>query len=249
MSVDRLPRVEACYFVPPGDATFVRMARVLEATLATQCPAWPRRIEALSTPTRKSAIGAPLHAANVHKVAWWSARVHDAADGQELVLLDADVAVVRPLDDLWEGVFDLAYTTKRRPFPFNLGVLFVRVSDRTRAFFRTWLEENLQLLTHQSREATAWRRQFGGINQASFGRLLARGALADLALHTVPCREWNCEDSAWSTFDPAVTRILHVKGALRRAVFRRDGMNPDLARAAAWYQQQLQASRPLRRSA
>jgi hypothetical protein len=38
----------------------------------------------------------------------------------------------------------------------------------------------------------------------------ALGAMLDGAagwkLERLPCREWNCEDSSWPSFDPAVTR-------------------------------------------
>lgn len=49
----------------------------------------------------------------------------------------------------------------------------------------------------------------------------------------IPCREWNCEDSAWNAFDPGRTRIVHVKSALRRALFDRtaeDMARPGVAR-------------------
>lgn len=36
------------------------------------------------------------------------------------------------------------------------------------------------------------------------------------------------EDSAWESFDPRKTRIVHVKSALRRAIF--DGKAEDMAR-------------------
>lgn len=49
----------------------------------------------------------------------------------------------------------------------------------------------------------------------------------------IPCVEWNCEDSAWESFDPRKTRIVHVKSALRRAIFDRnaeDMAKPGVAR-------------------
>lgn len=76
---------------------------------------------------------------------------------------------------------------------------------------------NLHLLT-APRQHRRWRKQYGGISQASLGAILARGDADDLNLVELPCQEWNCEDSSWSMFDEH-TRIVHVKSALRRAAF------------------------------
>jgi hypothetical protein len=147
----------------------------------------------------------------------WCRTVCDAADGAEILLIDADTMILQPLDDLWSRPFDFAYTTKDSRFPFNSGVVAVRVSDRMREFFRRWLDENRAMLGDRVHHQ-AWRQKYGGINQAALGRALESGWARDLRVAELPCREWNCEDSQWRYFTAEKTRIVHVKSALRAAV-------------------------------
>lgn len=223
-------RLESVYYDMPGRSEFRRMARVLAFTAAQHCRDWQIRIEAIPAATPGTGTGVPQHVANTHKLAVWCDRVAAAEDGARLLLLDTDTFLTRPIDEIWQRPFDLAYATKRRPYPFNLGVLFIRVSPATRAFFEAWRTENDALFAPADPPVMrAWRAQYGGINQAAFGMLQARGRLHGLQVAELSCREWNCEDSAWTKFDPSVTRIVHVKAALRRQIFGRDGISIDLA--------------------
>lgn len=211
------PRLESCYF-EMGDlpGRWTRLARVLAASAAVHCPAWHVRVEALDSRPDPALIGTQAHIRNTHKLGWWHARVMEATDGDRLLLIDADTVILRPLEDVWALDFDLAYTTKRGGlFPFNAGVIFLRVSDPVRAFMSAWLAENARLMaTAQDRHL--WVRRYGGVNQAALGHVLDQRP-RNLQLRELPCAEWNCEDDSWPRFDPAVTRILHVKSALRRA--------------------------------
>lgn len=228
------PRLEACYFgMAPSMA---RMAAVLEMTAAHHCADWDRSVRRIVPGRYRSAAGVSSHTANTQKLEVWVQTVHEAPDGARLLLLDADTALVRPLDPIWDRPFDLAFAVKERPFPCNLGVMFVRVSPATRDLFAAWWAENLALLSGSS--VTAWRKRYGGINQAAFCQLREAGGLAGLQVEELSCLEWNCEDSAWASFAPEVTRILHVKAALRRALFQpplRPSVN--LVHAARWWRE------------
>lgn len=222
------PRLEACYFEAGTHREFSRLARVLAFTAELHCADWQRAIVRCTPgPTPKTGTGVSSHIANTQKLAVWCARIREAVDGQPLLLIDADTVIVRPLDDIWAQPFDLAYTVKTHLFPFNLGVMFFRVSDRVRAFADAWLRANDRAFAPDA-EARAWRRQYGGVNQTAFGLLRERGGLEGLRVRELGCAEWNCEESAWATFDPAVTRILHVKGTLRGGVFMRQVIPPAL---------------------
>lgn len=236
------PRLEACYFGEPG-SPFAIMAGVLERTAAEHCAGWHRTVRAIEPVARESSLKIEAHVHNAQKIEYWTSVVLGAADGEHLLLIDADVAILRPIDDVWSIDFDLAYTVKRRPFPFNLGVMFVRVSPAVRQFFSRWLAANLALL-EQPRGHLAWRQRYGGLNQATFGQLLEEGGLDALRLHTLPCAEWNCEESGWPSFDPGKTRILHVKGALRRDVFPKipkRSQTAGLSRVVAFYRGLIRA--------
>lgn len=224
------PRLVACYFNTRHDAAdqWSRMAAVLSSTARAHCPTWEVVVNRITPSPAKAAGGSIAYEANTQKLDYWAAAVAGAPDGIEMLLMDVDTFVVRPLDDIFDGThFDFAYTERETGaslFPLNAGVILVRVSERVRAFMELWRSENRKMLTDPLYHRP-WNRKYAGINQAALGKVLESRAAADLgvAVARLPCAEWNCEDSAWTQFDPARTRIVHLKSALRLAVF---AMNP-----------------------
>jgi len=226
---DARPVIVSCYFAARGGGDhWRRMASVLRSTASDYCPGWDQDIREMAAPT---AVGGKRagDTANSAKLSHWTDAVMAAADGQRILLIDTDTAIVRSLDSIWDRSFDLAYTTKRDTFPFNAGVIFLRVSATTRAFMAAWLAEN-QRLYRDPAAHNRCRMKHGGMNQAALGSLMDQGAAAWRALDVLelPCTEWNCEDSAWAHFDPARTRILHVKGS-----FRFELLGPSMMRNSA----------------
>lgn len=208
----------ACVFTGRETGSFPRMARVLEHSARQQCLGWTINIEHLAFDGRVPPSGMLVHAHNTQKLERWVSVTEAWPDGTELLLLDSDTCILHPLDDVWARPFDLAYTVKTDPFPFNLGVMFLRLSPAVRRFLQAWVAANGALFAEPG-DGRPWRRRYGGINQAAFGSLREQGALAALDVLELPCAEWNCEESGWPSFDRDRTRIVHVKGELRRQVF------------------------------
>lgn len=235
------PRLVSCYFGIGAGNQWPRLARVLEFSARRQCPAWEIDVHAIAPAPCASGLHTPSHDHNTQKLDYWVDVATRAADGDRLALLDADTMIVRPLDAVWDASFDLAYTLRARGcrLPLNAGVVFVRISDRSRAFLTAWRDENRRMLRDRLRHQ-AWRRTYGGMNQAALGCLLESGGASALTLRPLSCREWNCEDSCWSTFDPAVTRIVHVKSGLRRAIFLRGCVVDPAVRGLSQIWQQLE---------
>jgi hypothetical protein len=221
---DERPRLEACYFGDDRTGQWARMVRVLAYTAAQHCATWDVQIRHIVPPRLTSALGIASHVENTQKMEHWHQLVTAAPDGTRLLMIDADTIILHPLDDVWERDFDLAYTTKESRFPFNSGVIFARVSPRLRAFIAAWRKENRRMLGDRWHHQI-WRKRFGGINQASFGYMLERGAQDGLSLATLPCVEWNCEDASWASYSSA-TRIVHVKSSLRASLFLRAHVAP-----------------------
>lgn len=209
------PRLEACYFSAIGsDGRWTRLSRVLEWTARRHCPSWHVNVELITPAPASSVLNIRAYETNTSKLDRWAEIVAAAEDGEHLLLIDADTMILRTLDDIWEYPFDLAYTTKRARFPLNGGVIFLRVSNRVKAFMAAWAVQNRARLADDDRAAD-WRFTHGGVNQAALAQLLD----TDHGLHllALPCAEWNCEDSAWASFNPDITRIVHIKSALRQA--------------------------------
>lgn len=229
------PSLEACYFDgmrAAGRAAifqgqperkrhadiYERMAKVLEYSAHKHCKGWDVNVAHLTPPNYVSIMGNQSHVWNTQKLEHWRRRTLDAPNGAELLLIDGDMIVMKPLDDIWRIDFDVAYTLRDggSRLPLNGGVVFVRVSDATRAFIDRWWEVNVKFLGN-SQQHRHWRAKYAGINQASFGYLLEHEVGA-LKIHKLRCSEWNlCE---WERHDPLAARIIHIKSGLRRVLFK-----------------------------
>jgi hypothetical protein len=219
-------RLESCYFTPPDNVQWPRLARVLLHTARRHCPGWDVRIRPMAPARLRAYPRASLaFIDNVRKVIDWTETIAAASIGDRILLIDTDTFLVRPLDPVWDFDFDLAYTARLPTIamPLNAGVIVVRVSAVTQAFMRAWRDENIRMLADPAYHET-WMRRFGGINQAALGSLFRQAH--GVRLLALPCAEWNCEDTSWDHFDPAHTRIVHVKSALRLAVFNLVGASP-----------------------
>lgn len=202
-----------------GGERYRRMASVLEHTAREHCPGWEINVRRIDTRWfTKSHYARPGHRTNTQKMYEWNRIVGHAPDGAELLLIDADTFITRPLASVWSYEFDFAYTTKPgETIPLNTGVVFLRVSPEVRGFMTAWWEKTLHLLQNAT-EHHRWRKRYGGVSQAALGALLAEGAAAGLTTVELPCQEWNCDNTEWRKFDEK-TRVVHVMSKLRRAAF------------------------------
>lgn len=251
------PVLIARTFGPGIRREWAQMAAALERSARQHCPGWHLDIrdeqpaEQLSSP-----LGNQGTVWNTHKLDAWVRAVDGLADGTPVLLIDADTLILRPLDPVWDPLFDLAYTVKPKGarFPFNGGVIFLRVSPAVRAFLEAWRSLNRQMLDDAALYQP-WRRTYGGVNQSALGKLLKDGGHA-LTIVKLPCVEWNCEDASWDRFDPAVTRILHIKdgithGNLRKAIFGQQPASTPAVKtlAALWHDLEAKAADAARRTA
>jgi hypothetical protein len=207
----------ACYF--NADGRWGRLARVCQSTAREHCPDWTVTVEKIKARQVDRRGEIPFND-NTVKLDRWCEVACALPDGAELLLIDADVMILRPLAPLWDLPFDVALT--RRPelsrFPFNAGVVGLRISPAVREFMTQWRDINRRFLADRKLHKP-WQRRFGGINQAALGCVLEQDVDATvLDVRRVPCETWNCEDSTWRAFNED-TRIVHVKSMLRSAIF------------------------------
>ena len=210
-----MTRLLSCYF--GGSLDWERLARVLAFSARRHCVGWEIDVRRIPAPPATHSLSANKNG-NTHKLDWWAEQVESAEDGSQLLLIDTDTMVLGPLDDAWSDDFDFAYTVKGGQFPLNAGVVFLRVSDRVRAFMRLWRDENRKMFKDPAYHHP-WYRRFGGLNQAALGKMLTESVAASMGVKIgrLPCAVWNCENATWADFKSGATRIVHLKNGLRLA--------------------------------
>jgi len=220
-----MTRLVAVYFDQPG-GLYGRMARVLDYTARKHNPEW--QVDVLAIAPSRLQARRPAYADNSWKLEHWVQAVVQAPNGARVLLMDADTFVLGPLDGIFEGAWDVAVTARAQGcrYPVNAGVVAVQVGPKARAFMESWLRIDRRILVNPVEHAL-YVKAFGGHNQTSLGILRAGGS-AGARVVEVPGLQWNCEDTLWKHFSPQVTRVVHVKSALRMAV---GGLNAGAAHA------------------
>jgi len=220
---DRQPRLESPYFGAEG-SMYARMARVLDYTARRHCPGWAVNVRQTEPEPVIGERRRALLIVNTQKLGLWCRTILEAPVGDRICLIDSDTFLVNGFDGVWDQDFDIAITVRDFVIPINTGVIFVRVTPQTKAFMQRWHDVNAAMYADIPFH-TQWAEKYGGMTQASLGSILESGDHG-LNVLNLPCREWNCEDSSWGEFDPAVTRVLHVKSGLRRLIFTGDVGSP-----------------------
>lgn len=198
---------------------WARLAAVLERTARASCPGWEVKVVSLPMPDREAWRHRRWSdVLNTAKLRVWAAQVAGVPDGTRLLLCDADMAVAGRLDDAWDLMrTDFAVCACPGRLPLNAGAIYLRVTPRTRALMATWAMEN-DLMLDDPALHLRWRQVYGGMNQASLGKVMSEGRRIR-QLTTLPSATWNaCVPQDWADFAPGRTRLLHVKSELRGAV-------------------------------
>lgn len=216
------PRLECRWW---GDVRWPRLARALSYSARKHNPDWDINVLRIKPALPPSPLGVQSHSDNTAKMTVWKGIIDESQDGDRVLLIDADTMVLRSMTDVWDQDFDMGYTNKPLArFPFNSGVVFLRVGPKTRRFMEAWEAENIRLL-NSPKEHQKWRARYGGVNQAALGAMLENRIVSDMKMKiaALPCRDWNNEDSSWKDFVAANPRIVHLKSGLRHSVFSRPG--------------------------
>lgn len=220
--------------------TYERMADVLRYSVYKNSPKTPLKIYHKRMDRELMTLGRQRDKTvveNAMKTKYHCEIVQNAEKGEVIGLLDCDTMVMRDLSCIEKKKFDLAitYRPNRAKLMFNSGVVFVRISNKTKQLYRDWLEIAREML--QNNEFyNKWRAVFGGINQTSLGYLTTLDDYKKIKILGLECQEWNCENETWDLFNEE-TRIVHILGELRRGIFRGGGYPDEATRrlAGIWH--------------
>lgn len=200
--------------------SFARMARALQRSVEKNSPRTPFEIVRPEYPVQQILQLRNNHHRttfidNAHKTKYHKDIVDQAEDGQLICLVDSDILITGDFHPVtYLNHFDFAYTIRKsKKGPINSGVTFVRVSEKTRAFYHTWYENVLDLLARRSL-FDGWAKKYGGINQCGLGMMLEENKHF-LQLMELPCSVWNLCFDQWHLFGPSV-KAVHYHGAMRK---------------------------------
>ena len=192
---------------------FRRLLDVFRRSIAVNMPGV--EIDALDCAAPKSIFPGNMlsWASNTVKLRTWAKYIAEATE--PIAICDCDMLCLRSIESAFNQDFDIAFTERTcKEIPFNNGLLFVRPTAASRSFFQRWHEINLRMYRDKPLHHN-WQRRYTGMNQSAFGWMLNHPHTAKLA--TFPCKEWNACNDDWPYVNET-TRMLHVKGALRKYV-------------------------------
>ena len=149
------------------------------------------------------------------------ARAGDDAEWGDLVLLDADILLAAPIDDIFDGAaFDVALTVREHEMPVNGGVLFVARYGARRA--GAFLGEAVRRMMAGPPGESAWwgdQRAVWEIIAPVAVRAMEEAVEAGGArVRLFPCDPWNfsSKDNYAMPGPYPGRRILHFKGMRKR---------------------------------
>lgn len=147
-------------------------------------------------------------ASNTHKLAKW-VEITEEADN-DIVLCDCDIMFSGRVDDAFDEPFDVGYTSRTGPYPFNNGVMFVRNTDDAKEVMRRWLNVNNAMYKNPPFHFQ-YREKYAGMNQAAWGYMLECDDLPGVVKAIDP--KFNACDREWLSLDDI--RVYHIKSELR----------------------------------
>ena len=198
---------------------YERLARVLLRSTKQNSPNVSLEVEYFNSIDKDILIQTKglqqVYRENVFKTKIHCQIVNESSDGELLCLIDCDTMVLNDLSPIQNYDFDLAYTIRplNVTFPFNSGVVFVRVSKETKEWYQQWYKNTLTLSTNPVLFSKL-RRKYGRINQCGLGMLLEQPH--ELKLQKLQCSIWNSIPDTWDEFNTH-TKIVHILGQLRQA--------------------------------
>jgi hypothetical protein len=163
----------------------------------------------------KGRIGHDIN--NALKTKYHNDIVQNTENGEMICLIDVDTIVLGDLSDIeQEGEFDLVLTVRSTLARINTGVVFVRVSERTKSWYQRWYDLVLEILQDPKR-LRHLKAKYAGINQSALSVMLLK--THNLIIKHVPCEIWNCTPTCYSKFSLS-TKVVHMLEQTRGAISR-----------------------------
>ena len=151
----------------------------------------------------------------------WNALLHKHPQVDKVVMMDADMLVVKKLGKFFKEDFDIGYTYKlpndENPhWPLNAGIMLARNTENTKKFLNLWAKTTMNMQKSKLHKRDGYLL-WGGGDQVSLGNLLGTRNLKhyagvmklnDITLRGFPCKLFNESRCIEPNID---THVLHYK--------------------------------------
>ena len=202
--------VHTVYFSHPTKKQFFYMLEVLKLSFQENMPESRLEVHLVKPPIKGGKSWTIT--ANNHKLPLWNDIVQSATE--PVALIDCDMMLLGDISDVFDEDYDVAYTVRPGPLPFNAGAMFVRPTEPARDYFTRWLAINNKMYSDVHFHG-AYRRKYGGLNQAAMGYLLEQNEY-HAKVRTLPGRKYNACHGQWGVPE---NKLVHIKDKLRRSMF------------------------------
>lgn len=192
---------------------YKKLATVLEYSANKHCPDADFELVKIKAPVIKTGKSKSF-TSNTVKLEIWLDKLKST--DENVIFMDCDMLVLKDISDIFNHNFDIAYTkrTKAR-IPYNGGIVFVHNNENSIKFMEIWKDINNQMFNNRNFH-NIWHKKYAGMNQSAFGYILENKKY-DANLKVLPCAVWNACNEDWHSIDEK-TRVVHIKGGLRRSV-------------------------------
>lgn len=203
-------KLHSVYF--GSSKSYERFAQTLQYSATKNSPNTPLIIHSISEENlpfkpARSGIGPSRHDyINTIKTIFHNQIMQQAEDGELVGMLDLDLLILGDLSAAEEGDYDLGVTTRPQKSTINSGVVFVRVSPKTKSWYQDWCDRVLALF-REPQKLRRLKARYAGINQSALGLKLTEKH--DLKIKEFPGVIWNCTPINYIKFSPE-TKVLHL---------------------------------------
>jgi hypothetical protein len=173
---------------------------------------------------------------------WAKAAAHHP--GEQIVLMDSDMLVLKDVSHYFEEEFEAGFTHKvQEPFPLNTGVFLLRTTPGLLAFLDVWARRTTEIITTPAlrEQATGPSHPYGGPDQMAWWELIGFDRTKNdyvvqsgdeaLRIKGFPCSELNETRSCPVTND---THIIHYKGGWHPILMDGTGFTVNRPRNDSW---------------
>jgi hypothetical protein len=210
-------KIISVQFDYPGQNKYDKLAQVLEYSIKKNSPSADFELIKLKAPIIKRRIKSKSFASNTIKMEYWLKALKETDDN--VIFIDCDMIVLQDLSNVFNDDYDIGYTKRTGSrLPYNGGVVFVKNTTNATEFIELWNDVNKRMYNDWNFHSP-WRNKYAGMNQAAFGYIMEKEKF-NAKLKQFSCAEMNACTEDWPKINKN-TKIIHIKGALRRAAFNR----------------------------